>query len=411
MGPIRADRAALPGGVPALDGVRGVAALLVVLSHIGYQTGEAANGLHGALLARGDFGVALFFVLSGLLLYRPWAIADGTDRTPPPWRRYYQRRAVRILPAYWLVLLVVLLIAVRGDASSLDLTTNLTLTQVYGAGHLLPDFTQTWSLCTEAAFYILLPLVGAGVARIVHPWTRAAALVGVIALSLGWTGFAAAGQLPRFAGTWLPGHAGWFACGVLLAILLEESRRRPHGRVGGWVRDFAERPGTLLALAAGGAALAVSPLAGPRTLSPSTAAEAIVKESLYGVVALLVIGAALVAAPWTPLARLLGSRPARWLGRVGYGVFLWHLLVLDATMRLLGTPLFAGDAWRVGILTVSGALLAGWLSWRLVERPLLERFSRPVSSRRDVSPEGARRDEQHRHERQERRRATARDRA
>jgi peptidoglycan/LPS O-acetylase OafA/YrhL len=170
---------------------------------------------------------------------------------------------------------------------------------------------------------------------------------------------------------------------MLLAVLSDDARRRPRGRVAQWVADFADRPGTVLLLAAALAALAVTPLAGPRTLSPSTAGESVVKEVAYGLVAVLVVGAALVAAPATPMARLLACRPARWCGRVGYGVFLWHLLVLDGVMALLDVPLFGGDVLPVAALTVAGSLAVAALSWTLVERPLLDRLSRPVSSHRD----------------------------
>jgi peptidoglycan/LPS O-acetylase OafA/YrhL len=373
--------APVPGSVPALDGVRGLAALLVVLTHVGYQTGETAHGVHGALLARADFGVALFFVLSGLLLYRPWVVADATAQPGPSWRLYYRRRAVRILPAYWLALLAVLVLGPGGSRA--DVVANATLTQVYGGGHLLPDFTQTWSLCTEVLFYLALPWSAALVTRLRGPVARLALLAAVVAVNLVWTALAAAGQLPDLAGTWLPGHAGWFAAGMLLAVLSDDARRQPGGRVAQWAADFAERPGTVLLLAAALAALAVTPLAGPRTLSPSTAGESVIKEVTYGLVAVLVVGAALVAAPTTPMARVLARRPARWCGRVGYGVFLWHLLVLDGVMRLLGVPLFGGDALPVGVLTVVGSLAVAALSWTLVERPLLDRLSRPVSSHRD----------------------------
>ncbi|MDQ1599750.1 MAG: hypothetical protein QOD68_1224 [Actinomycetota bacterium] len=372
----------VPGSVPALDGVRGLAALLVVLTHVGYQTGETAHGVHGALLARADFGVALFFVLSGLLLYRPWVVADATAQQGPSWRRYYRRRAVRILPAYWLALLAVIVLAGAGGSRA-DVLANATLTQVYGSGHLLPDFTQTWSLCTEVVFYLALPWLAALVTRLRGPGARLALLGAVVAVNLVWTALAAAGHLPDLAGTWLPGHAAWFAAGMLLAVLSDDARRRPRGRVAQWAADFADRPGTVLLLAAALAALAVTPLAGPRTLSPSTAAESVVKEVAYGLVALLVVGAALVAAPATPMARLLACRPARWCGRVGYGVFLWHLLVLDGVMGLLGVPLFGGDVLPVAALTVAGSLAVAALSWTLLERPLLDRLSRPVSSHRD----------------------------
>jgi peptidoglycan/LPS O-acetylase OafA/YrhL len=371
----------LSAGVPALDGVRGAAALLVVLTHVAFQTGEVLRGAHGAVLARFDFGVALFFVLSGLLLYRPWAAADlGTGRAPST-RRYLRRRAVRILPAYWLVVVVALATGARAVADPATAARHLTLTQVY-AGRLLPDLTQTWSLCTEVAFYLLLPVAAAVLARC-GSRARLALLAGTVLVAWTWTGLSAGGVLPARAGTWLPGHADWFAGGMLLAALVEQARADSASWAGRLEADLRSAPGTLLALAAGLGALACTPLAGPRTLAAVAPGGAVAKEALYLAVAVLVVGAALVAGPRTAVSRLLGSPPAQWCGRVSYGVFLWHLLVLDAAMRILGVPLFGGRFWLVATVTVAGSLLVAAGSWYAYERPLLHRFSRPVSGHRD----------------------------
>src|SRR5260370_42480308 len=85
-----------------LDGLRAAAAVAVVLTHVAFQTGEVVRGAGGALLGRLDAGVAVFFALSGFLLYRPYVAARWDGRPPPPVRRYALRRAARILPAYWL---------------------------------------------------------------------------------------------------------------------------------------------------------------------------------------------------------------------------------------------------------------------------------------------------------------------
>jgi peptidoglycan/LPS O-acetylase OafA/YrhL len=377
--PPRSPPGALPPAVPALDGVRGLAALMVVLTHVGFQTGEVQRGAHGAVLARFDFGVALFFVLSGFLLYRPWVAAAAVGRPGPRVRSYLRRRAVRILPAYWLVLAVVMLLPARSTLTVSGAASNIALAQIY-TGHLLPDFTQTWSLCTEASFYLALPLVAGTLAR--HRRRRAAwaVLLAVAVAGWIWTGLCAGDVLPARAGQWLPGHADWFIAGLLLAMLADDAHRRPEGRAGRLWRDFSGAPGALLALAAGVAVLATTPLAGPRTLAVTTSGAAVVKEVLYAAVATLLVLAALVAASHTPTARLLGSLPARWCGRVSYGVFLWHLLVLDAVRSIFDVPLFGGHALTVGLATVAGSLAVAGLSWRLFERPLLERWSRPVSA-------------------------------
>jgi peptidoglycan/LPS O-acetylase OafA/YrhL len=352
---------------------------MVVLTHVGFQTGEVQRGAHGAVLARLDLGVALFFVLSGFLLYRPWVAAAAAGRPGPQVRSYLRRRAVRILPAYWLVLAVVLLLPARSTLTVSGAASNIGLAQVY-SGDLLPDFTQTWSLCTEVAFYVALPLVAGTLAR--HRRKRSAwvVLLTVAVATWVWTGLAAGDVLPARAAQWLPGHADWFIAGLLLATLADDAHRRPEGRAGRLWRDFSGAPGALLALAAAVTVLATTPLAGPRTLAVTTSGAAVAKEVLYAAVATLLVLAALVAGSHTRTARLLGSLPARWCGRVSYGVFLWHLLVLDAARSLLDVPQFGGHALTVGLATVAGSLAIAGLSWRLFERPLLERWSRPVSA-------------------------------
>ena len=91
-----------------LDGYRGVAALLVVTTHVAFSTAFAVGGSLGAVAARFDIGVAIFFLLSGFLLYRGWARSGLTGARVPGSRVFYRRRLWRILPAYWVMVLAVL---------------------------------------------------------------------------------------------------------------------------------------------------------------------------------------------------------------------------------------------------------------------------------------------------------------
>src|ERR671921_757460 len=135
--------------IPALDGLRAVAAIAVLLTHVAFRTGQTQAGAGGAVLARVDAGGAGFFVLSGFLLY-PAA---------QPLRRYALRRAARILPAYWLLLAVV---SVTGSVPA----AYWWLGQGYGTEPLAGPLTQTWSLVTEVAFYAVLP----GLAALARRW-------------------------------------------------------------------------------------------------------------------------------------------------------------------------------------------------------------------------------------------------
>ena len=91
---------------PLFDSLRGLAALAIVLTHVGLGSGANYNAAYGVLLARLDIGVTLFFVLSGFLLYRPFVAARLENRPAPRLRDYARRRVLRIVPAYWLALTV-----------------------------------------------------------------------------------------------------------------------------------------------------------------------------------------------------------------------------------------------------------------------------------------------------------------
>lgn len=354
-----------------LDGLRALAACAVLLTHVGFQTGrtgvmtaagEDTGGLLAALLARMDLGVAVFFTLSGFLLYRPFLRARAHGRQALDVRAYLLRRAARVLPAYWLVL-AALAVATRPDLP--DLAANALLAQIYLPGALLPAFTQTWSLATEVSFYLLLPALAALLGR-----ARSPVRVLVTAVVLGWllaglsVGVDIGGE--ALAARWLPAHLAWFAAGMLLA----EAEAAPGARWSAPLRELAGRPGTCLALAGSAYLLATTPVAGPLGLAAATPWQAGTKEVLGTVVALmLVLPSALGGAGSHPWHRALGSVVAQALGRISYGIFLWHLPVLAGTYAVTAWPLFSGRMVLVLLVVVPLTLVLSWVSYVVVERP------------------------------------------
>lgn len=368
----------------SLDGLRAVAALAVVGTHVSFWTGLVTPSFTGAVVARLDVGVALFFALSGFLLARPWiATALDDSRTGPNLRTYALRRFARIAPAYWCALAAVLALeyahAFRPELRSVDSLTpgvilpHLVIMQDLADNHL-SSFSQTWSLTTEVTFYVALPLLGLLVMR------RAArvrtlderfsvisriCLAGVV-LGAAVTAYSAT-ALP-FAtgalGTSLLGHAGWFAVGAWVCAL-RLARKRP------WLIGSLKQD-ELVAVAAVCFIVAASPLGGRLLFASPEPWQASTRELLYAAVAMLTLLAATQPASSPSItSRVLTSRVMVWIGDRSYSLFLWHLPILFLVLTWEGGPLFEPSPILVGVLTLGISLVVADASFRWIESPVL----------------------------------------
>jgi peptidoglycan/LPS O-acetylase OafA/YrhL len=370
-----------------LDGLRAVAALAVLLTHVGYQTGEVVRSAGGAVLARFDAGVAVFFVLSGFLLYRPHAAALRAGAPAPGVRRYAVRRAARILPAYWVALGFVAL--AEPTATAGRVLTHAWLGQTY-RGPLFATFTQTWSLCAEVAFYALLPVLAWAVRRC-GPAREGWAIGALALLGYGYVAVVRAAGLPDRALLWLPGHLDWFAVGMGLAVgwaRVALPAAAPPAR-GTWVSGavwLARWPGSCWAAAGVLLWLVATPVAGPLTLDPIPGLAALLKEVAYALIGGLLLLPAALGSAESGLGAVLAHPVSRWFGRISYGVFLWHLLVLHWVYALTGWQPFTGHLLTAGVLTVLGSVAVAALSWVLVERPILAVAHRRPATAGDAVP-------------------------
>lgn len=352
---------------PALDGIRAVASLAVVGTHAAFWTGNYRSTTTGLLLARLDFGVALFFVLSGFLLFRPWVLSvwHGTDG--PSVKRFLWHRGLRILPAYWAVVLFafVFVPTVPGAGEGVPgLVRNLTLTQIYGLGWMRTDLTQTWSLATEAAFYLLLPVLGWVVLRLGGRLRMLGFCVLLAAVSVVWYAVTrTAVVLDASAVYWLPAFLDWFAGGMALAVLVvwwEQDRDRAPAAL----RAVVASPGSCWVVAACLIAIASTPIAGGATLGQS-----LTKNLLYLGAGLALVAPCVLRPELTPGTRWVAGPVMRWLGLISYEIFLVHLLVLDGVMHLLDYPVFTGSLLKVFVLTAGLSVPLAWGLFRLVELP------------------------------------------
>jgi peptidoglycan/LPS O-acetylase OafA/YrhL len=100
------EAAGRPRHFPCFDGLRAIAAVSVVVIHTSFVSGLTTRSGVGIYTARLEIGVAVFFLISGFLLYRPFAAAHVAGLPSPVLGRFWVRRLLRIVPAYWLALTV-----------------------------------------------------------------------------------------------------------------------------------------------------------------------------------------------------------------------------------------------------------------------------------------------------------------
>lgn len=153
---------------PCFDGYRAIAITAVVVLHVAFASGFMyRHSALGGYLFHLEVGVSLFFAISGFLLYRPFVASRFAGRPAMSVRTYFRRRALRILPAYWVALTVAVFVLHHHTIENLkEFVLLYSLQQIYSERYHFHGIQQAWSLGTEVGFYILLPLYAWGVRRL-----------------------------------------------------------------------------------------------------------------------------------------------------------------------------------------------------------------------------------------------------
>jgi peptidoglycan/LPS O-acetylase OafA/YrhL len=345
--------------VPAVEGMRACAAVGVVVTHVAFQTGHS-TGVAGRVFGRFDLAVAVFFALSGFLLWRGHAAAARGLREKPPTGHYLRSRIVRIMPAYLVAVVVILTLLPDSDTPSLTVwLANLTLTQIYVPLTLTAGLTQMWSLAVEVSFYIALPIL-ALLARRLPVSARVPVIAAVGVASWAWAFIPFHTPYGVNALNWPPAFFSWFVAGMLIA----EWTVSPIG----WPHRLARRRVLMAAVAIIAFLVAASPLAGPEGLTPGSVGQFMVKTSTGAVVAAALLAPLVLDRPDTP-HRFLGSAPMVTLGRWSYGLFIWHLAALAMVFPVIGEFAFNGHMPIVLVLTVVFGFAIAAVSYGLVESP------------------------------------------
>lgn len=377
-----------------VEGLRGLAALSVLVHHVALRLADA-DKIGPTLWQVGGWlthGLTLFFVLSGFLLFRPFAEAIIERRPLPSIRNYARNRFLRIYPTYLVILLLVGLVfgaaytegAPHGGAAigyltdPLKLVVNALLLQSYIPETMVTGIGPAWSLGAEVAFYVTLPLLALWCVRLARGRLRtvhAVLAAPAVLIATGWLltlymQHRTAGMSgdEAFDNTWghtwsavlarsLLAQADLFGYGMLAAVVVVALRKRGLAGV--------PTPVTAL-LVVGATVLTWAALDGPL--------DSYARRFIGMAAAMLVVAVVLPSPTGGPsrLSEALEARPLRYLGLVSYSVYLWHVPVLfwlDRHGLTYGDDT-AGLMANLALVTAVSVALAS-VTFRLVERPAM----------------------------------------
>jgi peptidoglycan/LPS O-acetylase OafA/YrhL len=356
------------GRMLEIDGYRGVAALSIVVIHAYMQGGFLYSGTSWANTPiRGlDAAVSLFFALSGFVVFLPFVRGALGGRVPAG-GKFLVRRLYRILPLYYIVILVVWSGRYVGTGDDWqDLFQHLIFGQLYDGTHLFWIDGPAWSLAVEMHFYVLIALVGPWLTRLAVRRATTAGKLGTMAIlpAIMLTASLAFSTIAYFVmhvgltssiTYYSPiARADSFALGLFLAILFSVPgalKVRPRLAVALTVVGFGSQ----------------FVLWYERTQHP---ALEVYYFSLAGLASLCLLGGAAILHERQLIGRVLRSRLLQLTSAVGFSMYLWHEPVMIQLVRWNIFDFTDPVAWPLTTLALMVTVTAvGWVSQRLIEEP------------------------------------------
>ena len=369
------------------DPLRGLAALGVAVYHAGtvslFVSGHSADlargwpgpfgPIAGGPIGAGAYGVDIFFVLSGYLISRPFVAAYAEGRRLPRVLAYLRNRVLRIVPAYWVALAVVVLVAGSHGRSWADAPRLLGFSEDWAVSPLRFDLGQAWTLGVEVRYYLAVPVIAAAVfllTRVAGGRPRSPTVrlwlvgtTGLLASVFLFWAFPRHNQEEDFRAA---AQAYLLLAGVVLAT----------AELGASWRWLAGRAGRLLALGGFGSAVAtliwMQYAGSPLGRLPGLDFEHSISV-VSSVAALLIVGIpVLLQRGGGGCWRWLDNRALRWLGTRSYGFYLYQLGALTVLSEHAADPgLYHRTFVFLLVVGIPVILVLAAVSWWAVERPAL----------------------------------------
>lgn len=337
------------GHVGALDAVRGVAVALVVVHHVVVRSQDPA-------IRGGWIGLDLFFALSGFLITLS-LLGLGGARVG----EYFQRRFWRVGPAMIVFFGAYVVWSVGADDARQRMVWAIAAVMQWAnvQGAIGPPFSHhvghLWSLSAEVQFYVAW---GLGLSWLLRRRTPRQVVAGIVVVlfvasaverAVLWHGGTPWNRLYLGPDT----HSGSLLVGCMVGLLF------------GWGHIRARRVIAVLVLPA--VAVLAWSVVELSFLDGRAYTWALTAIALAGGV---IVASAAVRAP-SPLRPVLDLPPLQWLGRISYSLYLWHLPIIEEVSKRR-----PDDIVGVALIAIPLSLAVGWLSYALIERPLLSSAGR-----------------------------------
>ena len=366
---------------PIMDSLRAVGVLFVIMTHVSVTSGVVEGSWLRPYMTNVTWVIAVFFLLSAFLLYRPYVRARLNGGPRPDTLAYGWGRFLRVVPAYWVALTICTVwLGREGEVFTLGgIPIYYGFGQIYFDQHALGGLSVAWSICVEAVFYAFLPIWAwlmlrvPGATRSARFRTELVGIAGLILIGLGYRVLMVTTDIHTYSGAVLalPAFLDWFAAGMAFAALsvwLEGRDRLPAP-----LRLVDRRPG-LCWLTAIFLYWLVSNHVGPLYGYPGPESGAQVVEHIL----LLLIAIALFLPTafgdfergWT--RKMLAHPVVLYVGMTSYAIYLWHLPVFEQLKRWNFSEVDFIDpfvAWVAATLAIS--VVIATVSWYCLEKPML----------------------------------------
>ena len=335
----------------------------------------------------GGFCVAVFFVMSGFLLFRPMSDRMLDGRPLPNRGRFIVRRLVRIYPAYWLALIGWAMVepaltTSRGNSWAIFLLLDSYVPPLQAFSGL----SVAWTLSIEVAFYFMLVVIASVISAASRRCVTMAARLRVQLAALGIvaaigvvfiaTAHSSGAIVPTYR--WIFGYLDWFALGMLLATLSscgERGRTLPRS-----IQRLVDHGEWCLVLALARYLAVAASADGEFALSRTdTTAGVLFRHVALGLSAGLTLAPGVLGRADQTIVRAMTWRPLAMLGVVSYGIYLWHNIVL---VWLAQRWVFDGTFAAFVLATAATIALSSAIaivSHRFVEVPASALARRPLA--------------------------------